>query len=289
MSKLALGTAQFGLNYGIANKSGIITVNEVKKILCEARRFGVTTIDTAISYGSSEQALGQANVESLSVITKLPSIPADCFEIKEWVKNQIQGSLSRLRVNNIYGLLLHNPAQLEQPIGQELISALKDIQAQGLVKKIGVSLYSFEQVEDILKKFKFDLIQAPLNLVDRRLIESGLAFKLKEMGVEIHARSIFLQGLLLMRPNERPDKFGIWTDIWSKWDSWLFNSQLSPIEACLRYALSQDLIDRVIVGIDNLAQFRQINSVQSNSLLNLPSFEKNIDDRLINPNKWNEL
>lgn len=256
--KLALGTAQFGLPYGIANARGQLSLAEGRRILRTAEDAGVSTLDTAIAYGDAEQRLGEIGVEGWQVVSKLPPIPADRSDVGRWVEESIHGSLAALRVDSLHGLLLHRPGQLLEPGGDELFWAMQCAKRDGLVSCIGVSIYDPEELAALSARFSFDLVQSPLSLLDRRLEESGWLARLHADGVEIHTRSVFLQGLLLMPPERRPAKFTRWAPVWSSFDALVAESERSPLELCLGYALSIDEIDRVIVGIDGLAQLGEI-------------------------------
>lgn len=287
--KLALGTVQFGLAYGIANKTGQMAATEAEAILALARRHGVDTLDTAVAYGSSESVLGALGARSWNVITKLPAAPADCESISLWVEEQARASRERLQVDTLHGLLLHRPAQLLEPGGNELYSSLRALKATGRVRKIGVSIYSPQELEPLFRRFELDLVQAPLNILDRRLVDSGWAAKLKQADVEIHTRSAFLQGLLLMPGDSRPAKFARYADVWTEWDTWLCRTQLKPAEACLRYACGIGAVDKVVVGVDSAAQLAEILQAAKGELPSLPSFGPLPDDRLLNPSSWSEL
>src|SRR3990167_4725202 len=201
--KLALGTAQFGLDYGISNNSGKISEENAVALLSYAKYKGINTLDTAVAYGNSEQVLGNIGVDGWEIITKLPALPEERVDIEYWVERQLEGSLSRLGVNSVYGLLLHRPQQLFEPYGQKLISAIERLKRQGCVKKIGVSIYQPEELDLIYKVMDPDLVQSPLNILDRRLIDSGWLARLRALGVEVHVRSVFMQGLLLMSAAQR--------------------------------------------------------------------------------------
>ena len=110
--KLALGTVQFGLNYGIANLAGQVGLTEAQAILSHARKCGLDTLDTAVNYGDSEQRLGEIGVTDWQVISKLPALPEQCDDVATSVRNQVQASLERLRNTKLQGLLLHRPEQL---------------------------------------------------------------------------------------------------------------------------------------------------------------------------------
>jgi aryl-alcohol dehydrogenase-like predicted oxidoreductase len=287
--KLAVGTVQFGMKYGVANTSGRVCSQEVNAILERAQKCGLDTLDTAIAYGESEEVLGQLGISGWKIITKLPAVPDDCQNIGKWVNDNILQSMSRLKVTHLYGVLLHTPGQLLDRIGPALYSALQSIKTQGLTTKIGVSVYGPEELDALFDAYAFDLVQAPLNILDRRFIDSGWAHFLHNTGVEVHARSIFLQGLLLMPPHLRLAKFNRWADVWNMWDSWLFREGLTPLQACLRYVTNLSVIDRVVVGLDNVRQLNEIVEAAEGKLLSLPKFNTLQDPRLINPSSWNKL
>lgn len=286
--KLALGAAQFGIDYGVANTQGKAEPEEVKRIFAVARSANIDTLDTAIAYGDSEQVIGQTGSHFWNIVTKLPPVPFG-YNATSWVREQLAGTLTRLGVQQVYGLLLHRPGQLLEDIGPELYGTLKAVQSEGLVKKIGISIYQPATLETTLSQYAVDLVQAPLNILDRSLIESGWAKRLSYAGVEVHVRSVFLQGLLLMPASQRPAKFAPWTDIWAEWDRWLAQTGLTPLQACLRYVCGLDSIDRVVVGVDSAAQLDEVLSASEGILDSLPAFKPLHDDRLINPACWNQL
>ena len=139
MDRLALGTAQFGMPYGIANTSGQVSRDEAKAILDLASANGIDTIDTAIAYGESEACLGDIGVENFRMVTKLPTLPEGVAKIEEWIDGEVEASLKRLRTDSLYGLLLHRSAQFGIPAVRTALARLKQ---GGKVQKIGVSIYS---------------------------------------------------------------------------------------------------------------------------------------------------
>lgn len=284
--KLALGTAQFGLSYGVANASGQVSEDEVRKILNYAHANGIESIDTATAYGSSEQVLGRCGVESFNIISKILNVPNDNNNVYEWVEKQAVNSIDRLGVNSLHGLLLHRPMQLFEPEGYSLYQSLLKLKQAKVVKKIGVSVYSAIELESILAHWDFDIVQVPLNLLDRRMVDTGSLARLKSKSVEIHVRSVFLQGLLLLPKAKRPAFFLDWADIFQEYDNWLLKNNLSPLTACLQYALSLPEVDRIIVGVDSFQQFEEIIRASSYKPLSFPSSFSCSDERLVNPASW---
>lgn len=290
MSKIALGTVQFGLSYGIANKTGQITQIEAARILGAAAKFGINVLDTAIAYGESEAALGMQGVGEFKVVTKLPPVPAGIDDVSRWVRSEVDGSLSRLGVKSLYGLLLHRSGDLFGKFGKGMLSSLHDLKQQGLVEKVGVSVYAPDELDLVTEMFDMNLVQAPLNVVDRRLETSGWLAKLNDLGVEVHARSAFLQGLLLMKRDEIPEKFNRWSVLWDEWQHQLKANQVNAVAACLGYPLSLAEVDRVVVGVDSAAQLQEILTA-SNTVVNSVEWVSMVCDNehLTNPSEWKKL
>lgn len=287
--KLAIGGAQFGLSYGIANNTGQVDQVEAKKILEFAASQGIDTIDTAIAYGNSEMCLGAIGLHNYKVITKLPPLPEVCEDVSTWAYENITGSISRLGCNYIYGLMLHHPDDLLGASGRHLYEAIKGIKNDGLVKKIGASIYSPTELDAILSKFDLDIIQAPFNLVDHRLLMTGWLDRLKKYDIEIHTRSSFLQGLLLMPREKIPKQFSRWNSLWDYWSDWLQERNIMPAKVCIDFVQSFEQIDRIIVGVDNLAQLNQLVALSIEPLsLDFPIMISN-DENLINPVNWSRL
>ena len=289
MSRLALGTVQFGFPYGIANHVGQVTFSAAKSMIKLSAAKGVDTIDTAIAYGESETCLGGAGVHGFKVITKLPRLPDNCKDIPIWINTQVQASIDRLGLNHVYGLLLHTSDQLLSLYGKVIYESLQNLKQAGLIQKVGISIYSPTELDVLIKRFQFDIVQAPFNLVDRRLHITGWLQRLKEDDVEIHTRSSFLQGLLLMPQTAIPPKFAPWNNLWHRWYTWLSYQNISPLEACLAFSLSFPEIDRVIVGADSVKQLQQIIEAASTvTVIQFPNLSCD-DENLINPSRWSQL
>lgn len=288
MNRIALGTVQFGLPYGIANQTGQVTREEAGLMLDYAASCGITILDTAIAYGESEACLGAVGVKNFKVISKLPSLPDNILaeDVRGWVQNQVSASLSRLDVPALYGLLLHNSSQLTGRFAAPLAAALLELKSQGLVDKLGVSIYAPQELEVIDKVLPYDLIQAPFNLLDRRLLHSGWLRHLKERGVEVHTRSTYLQGLLLMPSGAIPNAFSQWAGLLHRWHQWLAQHDLSALQACLAFTLSHSEIDQVVVGADSLKHLEQILTAAPSEIgSELPDLTCD-DLNLIDPSRW---
>lgn len=285
-SRLALGTVQFGLDYGVANRDGRPALDEVARILETAAASGIDTLDTAIAYGESEARLGAIGVTGWKVVTKLPAAPADCADLAGWVVAEVEASLRRLRVDRVHAVLLHRPAQLFGASGPGLMLGLQRLKDEGLAAKTGVSIYAPDELDALFAVSKPDLVQSPLNILDRRLLRSGWLERLQTRGVEVHTRSAFLQGLLLMDAGARPAYFERWQPLWQAWDDWLRSAQLTPLQACVRHALSVGSCQRVVVGVDSVNQLRQIVAASATEGLSPPAALAIDDADLLNPAHW---
>ena len=290
MSKIALGTAQFGLPYGISNSHGQVDRNEINHIWEVARGSDITMLDTAIAYGNSEENIGATDSVGFEIVTKLPSVPGTETSIAQWVQFQVATSLTKLKRNSVYGLLLHNPADLLAPYGDELLTSLENLKRDGLIQKFGISIYSPNELDSLVAhnpNFLPDIVQTPLNIFDRSIESSGWLARLSAMNIEIHARSVFLQGLLLQLPTERSVAFDKWSPMFAQFESWINAQQLNPLAACLGHVLSYPEVAKVILGVTSAKELKQIIAASSTNHLRAPQSLQSQDVDLIQPMNWN--
>ena len=284
--KLALGTAQFGFAYGVANKNGQVSNQEVKSIIESARNANIDMIDTAIAYGESEEQLGNAGVTGFNVITKLPPVPDGQSDVAQWMNQQAGDSISRLKIQQLDGLLLHQPSQLLESGGEELWQAAHSLKANKLVSKIGYSIYDPSELDLLFEEFRPDIVQAPYNIIDRRLDSSGWLQKLFDNGVEVHARSVFLQGVLLMTHSDRLELFNNWSDLWLALDKWQSENSATALETCLQFVLNETRIDRAVVGVDSERQLHEVLLACNATVPTPPDTLATTDSLLLNPSCW---
>ncbi|MBT5400617.1 aldo/keto reductase [bacterium] len=279
MSKLALGTVQFGLDYGILNTTGQAPLEEVKKVLKLAKEHNIDTLDTASSYGNSEEVLGKIGVNDFKIVTKTISLQLG-------VDNVLQSfyqSLTDLNTTNVDGLLIHNIEDAKDKQFDILYKELDKLKKDKLINKIGFSTYTPDQVDFLLDNFDFDLIQVPFNVFDTRLIEGNQLNLLNKKDVEIHARSVFLQGILL-NFKYLDSSFSKWTTQFDDYQKMVKNSGLSLLEYALNFALNTQEIDKVLVGVNNEKQLREVfKSVKEQEALSSYSI---CDVNLLNPSLW---
>ncbi len=287
--KIVLGTVQFGLDYGIANNQGKVNTNIAKNILMHAQLAGIDTLDTASVYGDSEEQLGEIGVKDWRIITKLSNVPNLCDDISLWVRGQVFKSIQRLKVRSIAGLLLHDTGQLTGLHGQQIWSALKTLKDEGFIEKIGFSIYHPNELEILWGSYRPDIVQAPYNIFDRRLEQSGWLQIMSDSRVEIHIRSVFLQGLLLMDKESRPIKFNRWSYSFSLLEKWIKENNTTALQACLSLPLNDDRINRIVIGVDNTQQLKSI-LVGGDINTPAPPLSLCLDDAdLINPSHWKSL
>ena len=199
-AQLCLGTAQFGLPYGITNAAGQVPEDDVAPILVQAMEAGVRWLDTAQAYGNAEEVLGRQLPEAhgFGLISKLPVQPQPEFSEKDaddW-EQAFRVSCQRLGVCDLDALLLHAPAELAKAGGKYLEDWLLSLRERGLVQRLGVSIYEATDLDGLNPEL-LDLVQLPLSLFDQRLLQDGTVARLRAGGSAIHARSLYLQGLLL--------------------------------------------------------------------------------------------
>lgn len=289
MNRIALGTAQFGLDYGVSNKRGMIPRSEVFEILKMALACGVDTLDTAQAYGSSEDALGsflKTSAGRFKVVTKLKSVPAGD------VKRSLAASLESTGAGSFYGVLLHSFEEYESSPGiYEPLLAAKE---EGLTRKVGFSLYHPEQAEKLLEaKVPFGLVQVPYNLLDRRF--ERVFSRLQLAGVEIHVRSIFLQGALLMAPAELPRNLFALRPKVERLREYAARVKLPLSAICAAFVLSIPEVDKLVMGVEGVESFASnlaaLNALPAGSMgavrTGLADLEE-MDEELILPQNWNK-
>ena len=291
MNKLGLGTVQFGLDYGVSTSEGRVPSNEVTSILNYASDKRIEMLDTAPSYGESEKVLGSNLVNNFKIVTKTQNIAAQKVSSSDvkLIDKIFMKSLKNLNINSAYGLLVHDVRDLLKFGSEKLYGLLTVLKKEQKIRKLGVSIYDKGQLESILDLYDIDLVQLPLNILDRRLIDSDILTRLKNRGVEIHVRSVFLQGLLLMPKNQIPDKFERWKQTWNIWHEWLADNEISALEASLRYAVAFPEVSKVLVGVESLNQLKEISRALDGALPDLPENLQIDDIDLLNPTNWSNL
>jgi aryl-alcohol dehydrogenase-like predicted oxidoreductase len=292
IGKLGLGTVQFGLDYGISNRNGQVSRMAVKSILAKAEEAGVGTIDTASRYGDSERVLGECMKRPVPfrVVSKTPPISGESVTRSEakYLDQALETSLSLLGIDRLYGLLVHHPSDLLKEGGEQVRDFLLNAKDSGRVERIGVSVYSAEDIDRIVEIFQPDIVQAPISIADQRLVKSGHVAAMKSRNIEIHARSIFLQGLLLQSPAQTDPYFEPVRAALLSCEEYLRDAGVSKLEACLWFALGRHEIDTVLVGVTSLEELDDIlNAAAALGRSDLDFDQFQIDDEnILNPSNW---
>ncbi len=289
--QLGIGTVQFGLDYGVANQGGKSPEAEVRRILDCAADAGIAVVDTAAAYGEAEVVLGRClpRPPRFRVVTKtrpLRGRPAG-VAAADWIAEGFQFSLQRLGLDRVDGLLVHHSADLLGEDGGAVLDYLSGLKQSGKVGKIGFSAYDASSVDAAMATHDFDLVQIPVNVLDQRLLRSGHLLRLRQAGVEIHVRSAFLQGVLLMAPRELPQYFAPLQQHLHSWHRALDDSGMTPLQGAFAFMRSLD-VDVIIIGVENATQlaancaaFEQV----AESNLQFSTFAID-DEAFLDPSRW---
>ena len=284
MNKIVLGTVQFGVNYGINNSGGQVPLEEVCRILKIAEECGVKTLDTSAGYGQSEFVLGKAMKESqthFNVVSKYP-------KTDHGVRETFAESIKQLGVDQLYGYLVHlfkcyedNPAIFDE------MTALKK---EGKIQKVGFSLYNVNQLQFLLDRdVKFDILQFPYNIFDRQF--EPYMPKLVEMGVEIHTRSAFLQGLFFKDVSTLPEKLQPLKPYLEALHQYSGKGGITIEQVAFGYVLANEYVKGALIGVDNHRQLESNLKVASHHLSQKDiDFIKSIEIKekeFLNPVNWN--
>lgn len=283
MSKIVLGTVQFGTNYGINNTSGQVTKEDVATILKIAFEGGIKTLDTSSAYGTSEQTLGEALKKTglqFNIVSKYPKSEVG-------VRETFMKSLKNLGVESLYGYLVHHfEFYQEHP---NIFEDMRSLKEEDRIQKIGFSLYNPQQLQYLLDRYvQFDIIQFPYNIFDRQF-EPWFPI-LKEMGVEVHTRSAFLQGLFFKDVNTIEGKLKPMCPYLAQLHDYCKQCNVTIEQIAFGYVLSNEAVDGALIGVDNHQQLERNLEVSRFQLKNEDiDFIRSIEikkQELLNPVNW---
>lgn len=290
--KLGLGTAQFGTAYGRFNRQGQPSLDTIAAILRRAAALGFGTLDTAALYGASEAVLGQSlwPDHGFRIVTKTPRLGAAGIGAEQAaaLRAAFQVSRNLLRQDRLYGLLTHDSNDLLADGGGHLLDAMNELKQRGEVEKIGASVYTVRQIEGLLARGGIDLIQAPMNVLDQRLIDSGILREIAAHKIELHVRSAYLQGLLLADPATLPPFFAGARQAVAAFQQAAQAAGNSPAAAALGFLLRLPEVDTVLIGVESPEQLEAIAAGSLGPLdLDYRAFRIS-DERILDPSRWPE-
>ncbi len=301
LSKFTLGTAQLGLNYGIANKNGKPSLKNAFDILDKAVEMGIRSFDTAAAYGSSETVLGEyfANnkkiLEESTITTKivLGNEKINENKIEAAVFEKIDESLKRLKSDCVDNLMLHHVSDL-QKYKEPVVKALEKAKKLGCVKKIGVSVYNTQDIQEMLMHGVFECVQLPINILDMRLIKDDMLKLLKKDFVTIYARSIFLQGLFFIKPENLPPKLKMAKVYLDNINDICSEIGCSVAELALVYARDIGELDSLVIGAETTKQIEEnvrlmcASSIPKKYIKQINESFSNVPELYLEPWRWED-
>lgn len=255
--KITLGGAQFGLRYGIASSKQQIDFHEAEKIIKAADSKGIKRIDTSSSYGSSEEVLGIIGIPDWQVTTKVNIDKESSDSIYDQVVKTLERSKRLMRLDRIYCVLIHYPQSLTEDELVHCCRALHDARNSGFISRLGFSIYKPTEIERLLN-FHPDILQAPINVFDQSIIETGWLDKLTNRGIEVHARSVFLQGLLLMDKDKIPVYFHRFVGRFENLEKMIKESNLSRLEFLLWHIFANPKLKSILIGVHTVNHLSEI-------------------------------
>lgn len=286
MSSLILGTATFAAGYGVSNSGERLSSHEIREIVETAIRLGIKHFDTAPAYGDAERDLGKliSHKSNLSISSKISRENGTSAKL---MLASVRETLSRTKVRQLENLYLHDPESLLGPKASETVAGLKEIISQGLVKRVGVSVYSIDtllRVKEICPELS--VFQVPENICDRRLIQLNELTDLKRQGNCLIIRSIFLQGLLLMPVEKIPSNLSGAKNTVSQIKDFAISSGIKPLDLCMGYAKAISWASGIIIGAASALQLRQIIGSQSRLPKNWDSRIGTLPEIILDPRQW---
>jgi aryl-alcohol dehydrogenase-like predicted oxidoreductase len=292
MKNLILGSANFGQNYGISNKTELSAL-EINKILIKAFRSEITTIDTSPEYGQAERIIGNFLKENnlkknIKIITKMPKNLSLKKEPEYIIKKTLENSIKNLSVPRIDTLLIHDIKDFMKVFSDKTLNLLNDLKKSKIVKKIGVSIYEKNDLKEIKNMIPINVVQLPISIIDQRPIENGLVNELKKKKIKVHGRSIFLQGLIFMNPNKIPSNCRSLKYSVKKIQDFCKKRQISVVKLCFMFLNTIKDLDSCVVGINSLKHFNEILVFQSSQPFKkicFKSFASNNEEQ-IDPRYW---
>ena len=279
-SKVILGVTQFGLDYGLLNQYNSNKKKKLKQILNFSKKKQINSLYTSKYYGNANKFLATENLNYFKIYLKFKSQDL----LKKFFSKELEKIKRKLKKKDLV-LILDGFENLKNRERLKIYNILLDLKKNKKINRFGYSIYSFKNLKKICHKFKPNILQCPYNVIDRRLEEKKLLQFLKINKIEVHVRSIFLQGLLILHYSKHSRKFSKWKKFFKKFDDQIQHYKTSNLNGCLNFIEKNKYIDKILLGVNNLDQLKEICSFKYNEKIKFPNIYVK-DERLINPSKW---
>ncbi|NQY73972.1 MAG: aldo/keto reductase [Candidatus Margulisbacteria bacterium] len=293
MSELALGTVQLGLPYGISNTHNIPDQLSAKRLLSGSLDQHFTTWDTAPHYGDAEKKIGiylKSNPNShVDIVTKIPFFQDDSHYLEK-VKTSINHSLSALNQTSLYGVLFHHYEQYYQ--NKDLVNPfLNNLKTTHIIQKMGVSIYSPDNLDTILNITDIDIIQIPFSIFDQRLLSNDYLQRLVDQNIDIHVRSIFLQGLLFLNPETLPPFFQSVKKELRQLHQIAKDHCIPLAKLAIGFVKKTPSISKIILGVGSLSELEENaayhqDGISENLYREFLNLFSSIDPKILDPRSW---
>jgi len=288
LPKVIIGTAQFGLNYGITNRSGVLPANEAHRIMRLASESGIVRLDTAQAYGASEDVIGSFTEARFEVLTKIGALPGSELDWVDWLSSRIKSSMADLHEHTVTTVSFHDVGIFLNQGRDLAIRTLEVISSKFPDLVFGASIYDPDEWERLRDIQQLRVFQVPHSVFDRRFSQSGALEEMSRMGKSVHVRSVLLQGLLLIDPAALPETLAPWASTIETWQEYCIEQAVSPVGAAVKFALANPLVDGAVVGFDSVEHLHELitglRSIPENALY-YPDFG-NLPADLIDPRRW---
>ena len=283
-NKISIGTANFANKYGLKKNNGL-KIEEIEKILELGFKKGIRNIDTAQTYGNSENILGKLNLNKWKISTKI-NINKNNLKKNDQIFSSVEKSLKRLRINYIENLFIHNDLNIfnEKELS-EIFCSLNQLKEKKIIKNFGCSIYTIKEFNKLINFSCLKILQAPLNIFNRKFLDQKITKYLLEKNIKLQFRSIFLQGLLLVDYKNIPKKFYDWRYDFKKYQIYLEKVKITKIMAALSI-LNEVKYSSVVIGFDSEKQLEEVLKNLPNKKINIPKFNIKNAKFIADPRKW---
>jgi len=282
-SKFSIGTANFDNAYGLNQKK--FNKKKIKELVSFLRKKNITHLDTAISYGNTQKVLGESNLKRFNVTSKINIKHVNINNLEKYIYTKLRITLKELKIKKLFALLLHDEDELQNLKKSKIFfKILKELKKKKLIKYYGISIYKIQKLKKYYSGNKFDIVQMPYNIFDRRLNDKSILKFIKKNKIKVFVRSIFFKGLILSESNYLNNRKIMNTKINLK--KWLNNKKISNTEACVRFLFNNKIIYKIVVGVSSLTQLKEILKYTKKNKLKIPEEFTFKNSYYLDPRNW---